>query len=111
MAKSSGSRTSIRLTELPAINCCSSWAVMLAFMLINSFLMNGDSLDKRPSLIFLECNLQLLLGVHHDRAVPGYRLPQRLAGDKQETHRLVGRRHLHRSAGMLEQNHGFNPAE
>src|SRR5258708_637398 len=37
------------------------------------------------------CNrlLQLGLGVHHDRPVPGDRLADRLAGDKQEPDALV----------------------
>jgi len=46
-------------------------------------------LYERPVLILLKCKLQLLTGVHHDRAVPGHRLSDRLARDEQEPNRLT----------------------
>ena len=52
-------------------------------------------LDERPFLIFLEGGTQFLFGVHHDRAVPGDRLAQRLAGDEQEAHAFDGGGCLH----------------
>ena len=40
--------------------------------------------QKRALIQFVEGLLELLLRVHHDGAVPGHRLFQRLAGDQQE---------------------------
>jgi len=49
-------------------------------------------LYERPVLNLLKCKLQLLTGVHHDRAVPGHWLSDRLARDEQEPNRLTSNR-------------------
>src|SRR5262245_39719974 len=50
-------------------------------------------LDKRAVLQLGNGLLQLGLGVHHDRPVPGDRLLDRLARDQQEADALVARLH------------------
>ena len=67
--------------------------------------------DKLAAIIFLEGNLQLFLGIHDDGTVPGDRLVQRLAGNKQEPDRPVGGGHLHLVAFMLVENHGLGVAD
>ena len=51
----------------------------------------GFLLQKRPFFQLVESLAQLLLGVHHDGAVPGHGLLERLAGDEQEAEALVAR--------------------
>src|SRR6201996_9278431 len=59
--------------------------------------------DKRPLPELGEGLLQLGLRVHHDRAVPGDRLLDRLAGDEQEADALFAGLHRHFVAA-IEQN-------
>ena len=50
-------------------------------------------LQKRSLIQFFECLLQLFLRVHHNRAVPGDRLFQRLAGDEKKSNAIVSGLH------------------
>ena len=46
-------------------------------------------LQERPLLEFLERLPQLLLGVHHDGAVPRHGLPERLSGAQEEPYSVL----------------------
>ena len=52
--------------------------------------------EKSPGLKLAESLLELLPRIHHDRSVPGNRLPEGFAGDKQEPDSLFSslNRHL-----------------
>src|ERR1700730_12700572 len=56
------------------------------------------ALDERAPIEFLESDAQLLLGVHHDRAVPGDGLADGLPRDEQEAHGISLRRDCHHVA-------------
>src|SRR5579864_8123351 len=60
-------------------------------------------LDERAGVQLVEGLLQLGLGVHDDRAVPGDRLADRLAGDQQKADAVVAGLHRRLVAGV-EQN-------
>src|SRR5216684_2580475 len=52
-------------------------------------------LDERAPVEFVEGDAQLLLGVHHDRALPGDGLADGLPRDEQEAHGICFRRDCH----------------
>src|SRR5450755_3785975 len=59
-------------------------------------------LQEFSALQFVEGLAQLLLRVHHNRAVPGYWLFQWLSGDEQEANPLISRLHRDLIAAIEE---------
>ena len=59
-------------------------------------------LDEAPVLQLLERLAELLLGVHHDGAVPGHRFLDGTAGHEEEADPRVARAHRHVVAGAEE---------
>src|SRR5471030_1584876 len=62
---------------------------------INNLLPLRPLLQKRPPLQFIERLPKLLLRVHHDRAVPGHGLLNRLARNQEEADSLLSRLYLY----------------
>src|SRR5579864_8232444 len=65
-------------------------------------LTRGIRIQERALAQLLEGPLQLLLGVHHDRSVPGDGFRQRLAGHQQEADPLVAGLHRDLVAAVEE---------
>src|SRR5438309_1696568 len=59
-------------------------------------------LEKGPFLELLERLPELLLGIHHDRSIPGHRLLERLAGHQKEAYPFVTRLHADLIAAVEE---------